>query len=144
MIDGVYKLIIILGLEIYGLEMNLLDQLKENYKGLMKIIIYMNSFFCFVWVKLLKEFLEENVNILLILYVIYFFNIRRKFCELRRDVGKFERYIYDIECEVYEVYFGRLRDLMSLGGNCCWIELFIKEVWEVLFVVMDMLEEFRK
>lgn len=73
----------------------------------------------------------------------YLYNIIWKLCKLRVDVGKVENYIKWIR-EKYEKNYSGLRDLMSLGGNCCWIELFIKEVWEVLFVVMDMLEEFRK
>lgn len=143
-IDGVHKPIIILGPETHGLEMNLLDQLKENYKGPMKITIYMNSSPCPAWAKPLKEFLEENVNISLILHVTHLSNIRRKSCELRRDAGKFERHIYDIERKVHEAHFGRLRDLMSLGGNRCRIESFTKEVWEALLAVMDMSEESRK
>lgn len=62
MINGVYKLIIFN--DLYGyVEEILIIYLKINYKGLMKLIIYINNFFCVFCVLLLKFFLEENLNI---------------------------------------------------------------------------------
>lgn len=63
MINGVYKLIIICN-DLFGyVEDILIIYLKINYKGLMKLIIYINNFFCVFCVGLLKDFLEINLNI---------------------------------------------------------------------------------
>lgn len=58
MMDGVYKLMIYDSILSY-VEVKLIKYL-DNYKGLMKLIIYINNFFCVLCVKLLKEFLEIN------------------------------------------------------------------------------------
>lgn len=116
----------------------------DNYKGPMKLTIYINNSPCALCAKSLKEFLEINQNIQLILHVSHLYNIKRKSCKLRRGAGKDEKHIDYIKDKVHENQYLGLRNLMSLGGNRCRIESFTKEVWEALLAVMDISEEVRK
>lgn len=144
-IDGVHKPIIIANNGSFEhAEAKLITYLKANYKGPMKLTIYINNSPCASCARSLKYFLETNLNIQLTLHVTHLYNIIRKSCKLRADAGKAENHIQSIIKEKHEKNYSGLRDLMSLGGNRCQIESFTKEVWEALLAVMNMSEESRK
>lgn len=142
-INGVHKPIITCNDSFGHAEDTLITYLKTNYKGPMKLTIYINNSPCASCAGSLKDFLETNLNIQLTLHVTHLYNIIRKSCKLRADAGKAENHIKWIR-EKHEKNYSGLRDLMSLGGNRCRIESFTKEVWEALLAVMDMSEESRK
>lgn len=142
-IDGVHEPIICDNTSSHA-EVNLMNYLENNYKGPMKLTIYINNSPCVCCAELLKKFLEKNQNIQLILHVTHLYNIKRKSCKLRRDAGKDEKHINCIVGKVHEDQYLGLRNLMGLGGNRCRIESFTKEVWEALLAVIDMSEESRK
>lgn len=141
-IDGVHEPIIYND-RLSHAEVKLIIYLEKNYKGPMKLTIYINNSPCASCAKLLKTFLEKNQNIQLILHVTHLYNIKRKSCKLERDAGKDEKHIDYIEGKVHEDQYLELRNLMSLGGNRCRIESFTKEVWVALLAVMDMSEKSR-
>lgn len=142
-INGVHKPIIFN--DLYGhAEETLITYLKTNYKGPMKLTIYINNSPCASCASSLKLFLEENLNIQLILHVTHLYKIIRKSCKLRAVARKCKNHIQFIKNEDHEKHYRGLRDLMSLGGNRCRIESFTKEVWEALLAVMNMSEESRK
>lgn len=140
-IDGVHKPINFNGIGDHA-EKKLISYLGK--KGPMKLTIYINNSPCASCAKSLKQFLEENQNIQLILHVTHLYNIKRKSCKLRRDAGKDEKHIDHIFDEVHKDQYLELRNLMSLGSKRCRIESFTREVWETLLVVMDISEQSRK
>lgn len=142
-IDGVHKPIIY-DSTLSHAEVNLINNLEHDYKGPMKLTIYINNSPCVCCAELLKIFLMKNQNIQLILHVTHLYYIKRKSCKLRRGAGKDEKHIDYIKDKVHEDQYLGLRNLMSLGGNRCRIESFTKEVWEALLAVMDISEEIRK
>lgn len=146
-IDGVHKPIIFRNDTFEHAEDKLITYLNANYKGPMKMTMYINNSPCASCAKSLKSFLEVNLNIQLILHVTHLYNIKRKSCKLRRDARKselIERHIKCIQDKVHKKNYNGLRKLMSLGGNLCRIEAFTKEVWEALLAVMDIPEKYRK
>lgn len=68
----------------------------------MKLTNYMNNSPCDCCAKLLRTFLEGNVNIQLILHVTDLYNIKRKSYKLRGDARKNECHINCIEDEEHE------------------------------------------
>lgn len=70
----------------------------------------------------------------MVLYIVYLYNIWWEFCK-RRD----ESYVICIEKIIYENNYFGLRNLMSIGGYWCRIEVFNKKVWEDLFVLIGIL-----
>lgn len=141
-IDGVHEPIILSVNVNHHAIRNLIANLETKYKGPMKITIYINNSPCASCA--LKEFLEKNVNIQLILHVTHLYNIKRKSCQLRRDAKKDETHMDEIGDEIHKANYNNMRELMSLGGNRCRIEAFTKDVWEALFAVMGMSNESRK
>lgn len=89
-IDGVHEPIIYNDRSSHA-EVKLIIYLEKNYKGPMKLTIYINNSPCASCAKLLKTFLEKNQNIQLILHVTHLYNIKRKSCKLERDAGKDEK-----------------------------------------------------
>lgn len=140
-IDGVHDTITSCNDNLHA-EYILINHLKTIYNGPMKMTVYINNSPCAECAERLKNFLETNVNIQLILHVTHLYNIKRKSCKLRADAGKHENHMHYIKD--HENTYRGLRDLMSLGGNRCRIESFTKEVWEALLAVMNMSEESRK
>lgn len=70
----------------------------------------------------------------MVLYIVYLYNIWWEFCERREE--NYVRYILKI---IYENNYFGLRNLMSIGGYWCRIEVFNKKVWEDLFVLIGIL-----
>lgn len=70
----------------------------------------------------------------MVLYIVYLYNIWWEFCERRE-----ENYVRCILKIIYENNYFGLRNLMSIGGYWCRIEVFNKKVWEDLFVLIGIL-----
>lgn len=52
----------------------------------------------------------------MVLYIVYLYNIKWRFCKFRKVVKKIEEYVSKILMEDYLENYDGLRDLMSLGG----------------------------
>lgn len=75
----------------------------------------------------------------MVLYIVYLYNIKWSFCVLRVVLKKELWYVDCILKVFYEKNYFGLRNLMSIGGYWCRIEVFKKKVWEDLFVLIGIL-----
>lgn len=113
-------------------ENTLMYQLR-NFKGPLKITVYINNSPCFNCANSLKEFLIKKKSIQMVLYITHLYNIKRRSCLLRK--GKREDHTEVVTKDVHVATYNGLRDLMMLRGNRCRIDAFTKKVWEDLLNV---------
>lgn len=85
--------------------------------------------------KVLINYLEENIGDSLKLYVINLFKICWNFCILRK-----EDYFFWVKYDDYKVSYNGLRELMWY--KCCEIKVYIKKDWlELLNIVFVFVVE---
>lgn len=99
----------------------------------LKLIVYINNFFCFMCVKVLENFLNKNKNVKFIFYVINMYYIKWNFCF---KVRYFE-YLNSILKKSYKVNFEGLRDFLRY--KWCNIKVFNMGVWKELLNIVDVL-----
>lgn len=108
-------------------EIILIHRLKNRYKDAKDIIVYSTFSPCHLCAVALKQFLDDNSNIKLTLYVAHLYCIVRASC-LKVSCVHHNWVFSDNEAYTKANYCG-LRYLMSLGSERCKIEAFNKSVW---------------
>lgn len=113
-------------------EKQLISIIQGNFTAPLKIIIYIyiNNSPCAECATSLKQFMVDNQNSKMVLYIAHLYNIRRESCK-RRD----ESHVTCIQKTIHENNYLGLRNLMSIGGHRCRIEAFNKKVWEDLLAL---------
>lgn len=116
-------------------EKQLISIIQGNFTAPLKIIIYINNSPCAECATSLKQFMVDNQNIKMVLYIAHLYNIKRSSCVLRAALKKESRHVDCIPKAFHEKNYLGLRNLMSIGGHRCRIEAFKKKVWEDLLAL---------
>lgn len=139
-IDGVPEPIIKGNDEGKHAEKQLVDILKERRLLQKEVTVYINNSPCAACANEFKDYLEENEDIHLTLYVTHLYNIRRRSCQ-DKAVTQNERHMKNIDKDEHVDNYKGLRDLMNLEDNRCKIEAFTEDVWRKLHEVMGLTED---